>query len=89
MREFDLDSYDFEEFLSASPCTREEARDHLQRGYAAKLPKTSYGIMWERLEEALGTLAAADAVCELIIATAPCRLWDLYAEYRETDSVVN
>ena len=30
MREFDLDFYDFEELLSASPCAREEARDHLQ-----------------------------------------------------------
>jgi hypothetical protein len=40
--------------------------------------------MWERLEEQLGTLAAADAVCELVIATAPCRLWDLSDEIRKT-----
>ena len=83
MREFDLDSYDFEELLSASPCTREEARDHLQRGYAAKLPKTSYEIMWERLEEQLGEERAADAVCELIIATAPPRLFELINELWE------
>jgi hypothetical protein len=39
MREFDLDSYDFEELLSASPCTREEARDQSPAGICRQAPQ--------------------------------------------------
>ena len=83
MRGFDLEWWEFRDLLSASPCTLEEARDLLQQEYAVKLPKTSYEIMWERLEEQLGEEEAADAVCELVIATASRRLSDLSEEVME------
>ena len=86
MRGFELDWYDFTQLLAASQGTREEVRDLLQQGYAITLPKTSYEVMWDWLSEQLGEEGAADAVCELVIATAPRRLFDLIDELWETGS---
>ncbi len=86
MRGFDLDWYDFTQMLSAAPGTRKEVRDLLQQGYDIKLPKTSYEVMWDRLSEQLGEEGAVNAVCELVIATAPPRLFDLIDELWKTGS---
>ena len=86
MRRLDLDGHDFTQMLSAAPGTRKQVRDLLQQGYGIKLPKTSYEVMWDRLSEQLGEEGAVDAVCELVIATAPPRLFDLIDELWETGS---
>ena len=86
MRGFDLYWYDFTQLLSAAPGTREDVRDLLQQGYSVTLPKTSYEVLWDRLSEQLGEERAADAVCEVVIATAPPRLFDLIDELWETGS---
>ena len=86
MRGFELDWYDFTQLLAASSGTREEIRDLFQQGYGIPLPKTSYEIMWDRLSEQLGEEGAGDAVCELVIATAPPRLFELINELWKTGS---
>ena len=86
MRGFDLYWYDFTQLLAASPGTREEVRDLLQQGHGIALPKTSYEVLWDRLSEQLGEEGAADAVCEIVVATASPRLFDLVDELWETGS---
>ena len=84
MRGFELDWCDFTDLLAAAPGTREEIRDLFQQGYGIPLPKTSYEVMWDRLSEQLGEESAGDAVCELVIETAPPRLFDLINELSVT-----
>ena len=59
---FTFDHWEFVELLAAAPCTRSEAQEYLQSGFNVRVPKTSYELMWERLEEQLGTEAAAPAL---------------------------
>ena len=86
MRGFDLDEPDFIELLGSAPCTRATVQEYLQRGYGVRVPKTSYEVIWERLRQHLGDWGAADAVCELVIATAKPRVRRLLeAVEREED----
>jgi hypothetical protein len=49
-------------------------QEYLQRGYDVRVTKTSYATIWEGLRESFGDWGAADAVCELAIATAKPRV---------------
>ena len=65
---FKFDRLDFIEFLASAPCTKAKAQEYLESGFNVRVPRTSYELMWDRLEEQLGTEAAADAVCEVVAA---------------------
>jgi hypothetical protein len=61
VRGFQLDYLDFIELLSSTPCTRATVQEYLRTGFHVKVPRTSYDLIWERLEEQLGEEEAADA----------------------------
>jgi hypothetical protein len=54
MRGFDLDHWDFIDLISSTSNTKQEVQDYLQEENDVRIPRTSYSLMWERLEEQLG-----------------------------------
>lgn len=55
-------------------------QDYIEEEFGARVPKTSYDIIWERLEEQLGEDQAVDVVCEVVLATTTPRVEDLLDE---------
>jgi len=77
MLDWDIDEYDFASLLAATPATKGEVQMFVKHGYGISVPRSNYEAIVDRLVRDLGEIAAARAICEIVVTTAKPRLLSL------------
>jgi len=68
-----LDSNEVFDLLVAAPGTKEEKQTFFIEQFDARVPRTSYEIMLDRLADELGDEQAAEAVCAFVLSSTDSR----------------
>lgn len=87
MSDYDLEPDEFIPLLSSTPWTKERVRDHLQDQLDVRLPKTTYALIWDRLEEQVGIEKASAAALDVVLLSAGRRLTQVLDEFERFDQV--
>jgi hypothetical protein len=80
LMKLDIQTEDLIDLLALAPGTKEDKQRFLATICQARVPRTNYDGMWQRLAEQIGRQPAAQAVLELVLQSATPRVRDLITE---------